>query len=219
MASSIMGSGSSGMSPEEIKAQDIKDNAEYAKTHEVMNIQGGMHNTSRADNIGSNVETYTLGNGTRGFQGNDGTNYYLNEDNGRWESNTRAADYYNLGSIQAPAAAAPAARTAPGGKPKPNKDYKPTPTPGVEDAGPVGTEGIVGGYDNMVDWRPISSNGAGGVQDMNSLVDPSNWVTQVDPQWQALNDPGIYVNPKLPQGMLQDEVEVQMSSNPYSLLG
>jgi hypothetical protein len=209
----------SGPSPEEVRAQDIKDQEEWAKNHEVLNIKGGMHNTSRAENIGSNVETYTLGNGRRGFQGSDGTTYYLNEDNGRWESSTRAADYYNLGSVASPA--------APGvegagliAAANPNKDYMPTPTPGTEDAGPVGTPEITGGYEQMIDWRPISSDGSGGIQQMNSLVDPGNWVNQINPQWQAINDPGIYVNPNLPQGMLQDDEEiVQMSSNPYSLLG
>ena len=52
---------------------------------------------------------------------------------------------------------------------------------------------------------------------LNPLVDPNNWMTQVNPAHQvAYNDPGIYVNPQV--GMLQDSWS-NTSTNPYSLLG
>jgi predicted RNA-binding protein YlxR (DUF448 family) len=49
----------------------------------------------------------------------------------------------------------------------------------------------------MMDWRPISSDGNGGTQPMNPLVDPKNWLVNIDPKHQETRDMGIYVNPAI----------------------
>jgi len=197
-----MGS-SSKRSPEEIRAQDIKDQEEWARNHEVLNIKGGMHNTSRVSDVGANVETYTLKNGTRGFTGNDGTTYYLNEDNGRWESSTRAADYYNLGSIAA--AAAPSGGGGGGGAPRR------APTSGVVgDVGAVATPGVTTeevlgtqNYNSMNNFVPTSHTmgNDGQTQHLNPLVAAENWVHQLQPQ--PTYNLGQYINPGI--GLLEDE--------------
>ena len=199
MGSSML---TSGLSPEEKKAKDIKDQEEWDKTHEVMTLKGGMHNTSRAENIGSNVETYTLGNGRRGFQGSDGTSYYLNEDNGRWESSTRAADYYNLGSV-----AAAAAEGGGGGGEAPQREFisgvtgdvGAVATPGVTTEQVLGTQN----YSSMNNFQPISNTmgGDGQTQHLNPLVAAQNWMHQLQPQ--PTYNQGLYINPGI--GLLEDE--------------
>ena len=197
-----MGS-SSKRSPEEIRAQDIKDQEEWARNHEVLNIKGGMHNTSRVGDVGANVETYTLKNGTRGFTGNDGTVYYLNEDNGRWESSTRAADYYNLGSIAA--AAAPSGGGGGGGAPRRAPvsgvvgDVGAVATPGVTTEEVLGTQN----YDSMNNFVPTSHTmgNVGQTQHLNPLVAAENWVHQLQPQ--PTYNVGQYINPGI--GLLEDE--------------
>ena len=65
-------------------------------------------------------------------------------------------------------------------------------------------------YETMTAYTPQ-------VGALNPLVDPGNWMTQVDPRFQvAYNDPGVYFNPQA-TGML--ESFSQTSNNPYSLLG
>ena len=73
-------------------------------------------------------------------------------------------------------------------------------------------------YDAGIDWRPISSDGQGGIQQENPLVTQANWMHQVNPYYQNYYDPGIYVNPQLNQGMLSYQSPTT-SNNPYSLLG
>ena len=64
---------------------------------------------------------------------------------------------------------------------------KPSPGPGPQKPVTIvdeyetiipGSEGILGGYDNMVNWEPISSNGNGGAG-LNPLVDPDEWMVQL----------------------------------------
>ena len=206
-----MASGSiltSGPSPEEQKEADKLAQEEWDKTHSRKQIQGGINNTYRIPG-GGDVVTYTLKNGTQGFQ-MDGTTYYLNEDNGRWESNTRRHDYYNLGSVSEPAAAA-----------APNSTgllvgevVDPVSGAGMTEDKGMTTEDIMGDtYDTMVDWRPTTPG-----QVVNPLVNAGNWLTELDPGDQEYYDPGTYVNPQIQQlqGMLQTP---QVSKNPYSLLG
>ena len=65
-------------------------------------------------------------------------------------------------------------------------------------------------YETMTAYTPQ-------VGALNPLVNPSNWMTQVNPSHQtAYTDPGVYVNPQA-TGML--ESFSQTSNNPYSLLG
>ena len=192
---------SSKKSPEEIKEWDRKQQEEYNKTHKVMNIQGGMNNTSRIPG-GGQVETYTLKNGTRGFTGNDGNAYYLNEDNGRWESSTRAADYYNLGSI---AAAAPSGGGGGGEAPRRAPvsgvvgDVGAVATPGVTTEEVLGTQN----YSSMNNFVPTSHTmgNDGQTQHLNPLVAAENWVHQLQPQ--PTYNLGQYRNPQI--GLLEDE--------------
>ena len=65
-------------------------------------------------------------------------------------------------------------------------------------------------YESMTSYTPQ-------VGALNPLVDPNQWMTQVNPAYQvAYTDPGVYVNPQA-TGML--ESFSQTSNNPYSLLG
>ena len=65
-------------------------------------------------------------------------------------------------------------------------------------------------YESMTQFQPQ-------VGHLNALVDPNQWMTQVNPAYQtAYTDPGVYVNPQA-TGML--ESFSQTSNNPYSLLG
>ena len=53
------------------------------------------------------------------------------------------------------------------------------------------TEDIVGGYQNMMNWSPMSQQiGGGGIQGMNPLADPNNWMHQLQPQ--PVYSPGRY---------------------------
>jgi hypothetical protein len=103
----------------------------------------------------------------------------------------------------------------PGG---PNPDIKPSPIPGITPTGPADTATILGDtYDYMYNWRPVTPG-----QGMNPLVDPNAWLHQVDPKWQRIRDPGIYVNPAINVGMMPQQARATnatMSRNTYSLLG
>ena len=193
MGSSIL---TSGPSPEEQAEADRIAQEEWAKTHEVMSIKGGMNNTSRVPG-GGQVETYTLKNGTRGFQDSTGTTYYLNEDNGRWESNTKARDYYNLGSVAA------ASGGGGGGSSQPVSGV--TGNVGAVASPGVTTEQVLGtqGYDSMNNFQPISNTmgGDGQTQHLNPLVAADNWLHQLQPQ--PTYNQGLYINPGV--GLLEDE--------------
>ncbi len=82
---------------------------------------------------------------------------------------------------------------------------------------PGTTASIMGDtYSAGIDWRPISSDGQGGIQQENPLVTQGNWMHQVNPYYQQYNDPGIYVTN---QGLLSSNPQSSTSYNPYSLLG
>jgi hypothetical protein len=118
-----------------------------------------------------------------------------------------------------------------GGGKKPKKPKKPIISdPGhIPPGGGKTTPDIMGDtWDNMMDWRPISSDGNGGTQPMNPTVDPRHWLHGVDPKYQETRDMGIYVNPAIAQqqAMAQQGMLAQSampthttSTNPYSLLG
>lgn len=75
-------------------------------------------------------------------------------------------------------------------------------------------------YDKMMDWRPISSDGSGGVQKMNPLADPGQFIHMANPAHQATKPVGTYINPNIqPQGLLVATPQFKKSQNPYSLLG
>lgn len=86
---------------------------------------------------------------------------------------------------QAPAPA-PAQASGGGGGivPKANNDkpapvVKPVQVYDKKFTAPLTTNQILGDTkQTMLDWRPISSNGNGGVQQMNPLVDPNSWLYQ-----------------------------------------
>ena len=62
------------------------------------------------------------------------------------------------------------------------------------------TEDVVGGYQNMMNWSPISQQiGGGGIQGMNPLADPNNWMHQLTPQ--PVRSPGRYIGQGI--GLLQ----------------
>ncbi|MBT3678550.1 MAG: hypothetical protein HOG43_07175 [Flavobacteriales bacterium] len=161
-----------------------------------------MNNTSRVPG-GGQVETYTLKNGRKGFTGDDGAVYYLNEDNGRWESHTRSADYYNLGEIAAPAPSGGGG----GGGGAPRR----APVSGVVgDVGAVATPGVTTeqvlgaqNYNSMNNFQPISHTmgNDGATQHLNPLVAAENWLHQLQPQ--PTYNLGQYRNPQI--GLLEDE--------------
>ena len=88
-------------------------------------------------------------------------------------------------------------------------EVRPTANAPTEDG--ATTEDILGDtYAAMTEFQPQ-------VGHLNSLVDPNQWLTQVNPAMQTnYVDPGVYVNPQI--GMLQDSWS-NTSTNPYSLLG
>ena len=187
-------------SKKEIAEFDKKEQKKDDDSHEVMNIKGGMNNTSRIPG-GGQVETYTLKNGRKGFTGDDGSIYYFNEDNGRWESHTRSANYYNLGDIAAPAASGGGG----GGVTDPNEGEKKPPgmggtiekgpRPGGVQYGPgLGTGDIVdnSGMNNWMNNGPVTPG-----QTLNPLMDPNEWQYQADPNDGYVPDLGTYVAPGL----------------------
>ncbi len=200
MGSSLL---TSGLSPEEQKEADRAAQEEWDKTHEVMAIKGGEHNTSRVPG-GGQVETYTLKNGRKGFTGDDGTVYYYNEANGRWESSTGARNYYNLGPLAAPA-------PAPSGGGEAPKQSQPTLLSGVTgDVGAVETPGVTTeqvlgtqNYESMNNFVPTSHTMGNPTQTqhLNPLVDPGNWLYQLQPQ--PTYNLGTYINPGV--GLLENE--------------
>lgn len=169
--------------------------------------------------------------GTEIMMNRDGSNGFSTDTTGdpssifKW--NEKTGDYRSNGGgimsiAEIPQAQAAAAPSGGGGKPPPKKkpDWRDDVRDPVNMPGPGVTTGDIMGdtYDNMMNWQPISSDGQGGIQGMNPLVDPNAWLHQVDPQYQQYNNPGIYVNPGV-AGMLNGQPQATQSSNPYSLLG
>ena len=161
--------------------------------------------------------------GSNGFSmgGDISDKFMWNEKTGDYRSNGGGS--MSISEIpQMQAAAAPSGGGG-GGKPPPKKkpDWREDIRDPVNMPGPGATTGDIMGdtYDNMMNWQPISSDGQGGVQPMNPLVDPNAWLHQVDPKFQQYNNPGVYVSPGV-TGMLNGQQSYSsQSSNPYSLLG
>ena len=186
-------------------------------------VTGGMDNTSKQHHGpagGAVIHKRSGGRPRAIYQGGDA--YYEDPDQpGRFRKNTRRHDYIDV-EAYAPQAAAPSGGGGGGGgtpdKPKADwrDDVRPTTQPTAANGATV--QDIMGNtYDNMVNWTPISSDGQGGTQHINPLVDPLAWMAQPNPAHQvAFNDPGVYVNPQV--GGILTDLQKQ-SQNPYSLLG
>lgn len=214
-------------------AEELAAKPSYKVTniHDSQGFDGGWSQES----VGQDINMQTDRKGRQFFttdsSGDPQSVYMQNPHNGKWFGNYGKGGMgtgntgISLGQVQATPAASPGGGGEKKKKPRPdpNKDIRPSPTPGKYPTGPADTGTILGDtYDHMYDWRPISSNGQGGTQPMNPLVDPNAWLHQVDPKWGQINDPGIYVNPAIQQGMLAANQSAQtgsMSMNPYSLLG
>jgi hypothetical protein len=192
MASAIMGGGLAGKNHD----RTDKEQDEWLKSQ-----HGGKDMTQMRFNRGGVTQSmdaqpaaYTLSNGKRGFQSDDGQTYYENPENGRWTSHTNSNDYYTFApQAVAPAAAAPAAVAEPKPDWRDDIDYS-------KSEGPEGmtTDQIVDntGMDN---WMQMGPQTAG--QHINPLVDPSNWQHQVDPQHQQTRNLGRYINPLIDEEM------------------
>jgi len=228
MASSIMGK-SEPKTAEELEAM-AKANAatvgEYQGTTPgrsyVTDLHGskGMKNSFAANgDTGYNVRE--MGDGRMGFStGSDPANQYrLRESDGLYYGNYGQGGGGTGGGISMGLAAAPepvAAPTAPTAPPTPKPTIVGATDTPIED--PATTASIMGDtYDTMLDWRPISSDGQGGTQTMNPLVDPNAWLHQIDPQYQQYNAPGRYISQQM-EGLLAP-IQGSVSQNPYSLLG
>ena len=159
--------------------------------------------------------------GTEIMMNRDGSNGFRMNDSGdpssiyKW--NEKTGDYRSHGGGIARIAEIPQMAAAPsggGGAPAPaSSDWrdevrKTSNAPTEEGAT---TADILGDtYESMTQFQPQ-------VGHLNALVDPNQWMTQVNPAYQtAYTDPGVYVNPQA-TGML--ESFSQTSNNPYSLLG
>ena len=166
-----------------------------------------------------NLQAYTPG--TEIMMNRDGSNGFRINDSGDPSSifnwNEKTGDYRsNGGGIarigEIPRAAAPGAM-GPAVANKPASDWRDEVRPNENIVTEEGaeTEDILGDtYNAMTEFQPQ-------VGHLNALVDPNQWLTQVNPANQvAYNDPGVYVNPQA-TGML--ESFSQTSNNPYSLLG
>ena len=145
---------------------------------------------------GGMPDYYTTKDGTKAFSGGDGQIYYEG-DNGRWTSHTNANDYYIFSEPQAPKQT----DTDMGGGKKPDKDKgKPKvekgKNPGEAGSSPgLGTSGIVDttGQEWWTNNGPVTPD-----TEVNGLVDPRNWMHQVDPKHQEVRDMGKYLDPNLP---------------------
>jgi len=119
------------------------------------------------------------------------------------------------------ATAPPAAEASGGQAAAPvNEDWRKSVRPTVNQLGdPVDTSGQMGDtYDKMTAWRPISSDGQGGVQNMNPLANPNNWLHNTPAEHQAVPNPGVYVNNGI-YSMLDQPVIQDKKRNPYSMIG
>ena len=149
----------------------------------------------------------------------DGRNGFSTGDNHNQQFfwNEKTGDYRSHGGGIASIAEMPTMAAAPsggGGSSTPSSDWrdsvrKTDNAPSTEQG--KTTADILGDtYETMTAYTPQ-------VGALNPLVDPNNWMTQVNPAYQvAYNDPGVYVNPQA-TGMLESFSKT--SNNPYSLLG
>lgn len=183
-------------------------------------ITGGQHAGNLLD-MAPGTEIMMNADGSNGFRINDS-----GDPSSIFKWNEKTGDYRSDGGGIARIAKIPQQSVAPapsgggGGGTKPPTDWRKQvrPTEQPTDIDGATEQDIMGNtYDNMVNWTPISSDGQGGTQHINPLVDPLSWMYQPNPAHQvAFNDPGVYVNPQV--GMLQNSWS-KTSSNPYSLLG
>ena len=144
-----------------------------------------------------------------------GSDYRFNERTGAW--NAGGGKTLMLTEATAPPAAPSGGQ--PAAAPK-DEDWRKSVRPTVtQPSDPVGTSGQMGDtYDNMIAWEPISSDGQGGIQKMNPLVDPNNWLHNTPVEHQAVPNPGAYVNNGI-YGMLEQPVIQNKKRNPYSMIG
>ncbi len=203
-----------------LKASEMAAGPSYKVTdvHDSVGFDGGW----RHDSVGQDINMQTDRKGRQFFRTDntgDPQSIWMKGRDGKWFGNYgqggmgTGGSGISLGQVQAAPAVVAAAPTPPP-TPKPTI-VGATDTP-IED--PATTASIMGDtYDTMLDWRPISSDGQGGTQTMNPLVDPNAWLHQIDPQYQQYNDPGRYISPQM-EGLLAP-IQGSVSQNPYSLLG
>jgi len=176
-------------------------------------IVGGQHAGNLLD-IAPGTEIMMNRDGSNGFRINDtgdpSSIYKWNEKTGDYRSN--GGGIARLAEIPSPApSGGGGGRSAPSAAPARDWRDEVRPTENAPTEEGATTEDILGDtYAAMTEFQPQ-------VGHLNPLVDPNQWMTQVNPAMQTnYVDPGVYVNPQI--GMLQDSWS-NTSTNPYSLLG
>ena len=139
--------------------------------------------------------------------------YRFNDKTGDWRSHGGGIMTVREMPTAAPAPA-PSDGGGGGGGGAPSNDWRkqvrPTENQQTQDQGKTTSDILGDTYTAMTEFQPQ-------VGHLNALVDPNQWMTQVNPAMQTnYADPGVYVNPQI--GMLQDTWS-NTSTNPYSLLG
>jgi len=144
-----------------------------------------------------------------------GSDYRFNERTGAWH----AGGGKTLMLTEAKAPEAPSGGASAPAAPA-NEDWRKSVRPTVNQlSDPVDTSGQMGDtYDNMMAWSPISSDGQGGIQQMNPLVDPNTWGHNTPTQHQGVPTPGVYTNGNI-YGMLDQPLIQNKKQNPYSMIG
>ena len=178
-----MGSSSAPISPEDKAAMEAANNAtatEMAnKDKYYVTSIGGSSGSGGVPGLGTSIPnmsddglSFTVGGGA----GNAGT-YTYNPQTGNYHDH--GGNIISLGKAEAQA---PTSGGGGGGNKKPTPETTKPTVPGAH--GPADSETILGDtYDHMFDWEPISSDGEGGTQEMNPLVDPNAWFHEIDPKY------------------------------------
>jgi hypothetical protein len=211
------------------KPSDEEMQNRYKKMEEsYINRQGGMPDSpvpgASQVSYQSNSD-YSIGDVAPTIRNDKNGNRYIPDPHGagNYKFNERAGAWMAPGgkTIMLTEATAPPAAPS-GGQPAApvNEDWRKSIRPPVtQPSDPVNTSGQMGDtYDNMMSWSPISSDGQGGVQNMNPLADPNNWLHNTPPQHQAVPNPGTYVNNGI-YGMLEQPAIQNKKRNPYSMIG
>ena len=165
------------------KTEEEREKARAEKAEDLASrkrvITGGItKGGSRNEYVGTEVLMNPNGNGfTFGPVSSDPSANF------KW--NERTGDYRSHGGgileVANVAASTPEESSGGGGGSNPSPGPGPQkPVTIVDEYDTIipGSEGILGGYDNMVNWEPISSNGNGGAG-LNPLVDPDEWMVNL----------------------------------------
>ena len=174
-------------------------------------------------------QTYTVQTNKDGREYIDigGAPAYYNESKGVWEGSghdsaggNKSGSTFSTGSVTA----APTSSGGGGGKPPPKKkpptDTMPpawNPPPGT-DPDRSGTNQSLGdqNVESMLGYKPTSSDGEGGTQNLNPLADANNWLHIEDPKYMT----PTYSNPPGGQQQQQSGYDVNgMGTMNYSKTG